>query len=177
MSLLAQNKNPVCVPSNSVITVLGQTKKIASKITCLVGQAQHNNLPLGIVLNGCVTMTKARSVSVILINTTKQNVWIWQPLLATELFIMDQIDQIEDRANMERKVDSINISFSPITPNTISIQSKQVEVTPSGITLTISSNKPSFGPRPKTNTTDFNFQAEIKYLPFKLNIDAKMTHD
>ena len=36
-------------------------------------------------------MTKARSVPVILINTTKQNVWIQQPLLATELLTADQI--------------------------------------------------------------------------------------
>ena len=30
-------------------------------------------------------------------------------LLAAKLFILDQIDQIENRANMERKGDNINI--------------------------------------------------------------------
>ena len=53
----------------------------------------HHNLPLGIVTNRCVATPKARRVPVILINTTKQNVWICQPLLlATELFTADQIE-------------------------------------------------------------------------------------
>ena len=168
-----------CVPSNSAITVLGWTNKIPSKITCLVEQAQHHNLLLGIVINRHLATTKARSVPVILINTTKQNVWIWQPLLAAELFITDQIDQIEHRASMERKGDNINISFSPVTPNTIRVQSEQVEVTPSNITPPTSNDKPSFGPRPNTKAEDLDFQAEINCLHFKLNMgmDAKMTCD
>ena len=123
--------------------------------------------------------TKARSVPVILINTTKQNVWIWQPLLAAESFIMDQIEKIEHRASMEGKGDNINISLLPVTPNTSRFQSEQVEVTSSDITPPTSSDKPSFGPRPNTNATDFDFQTEINHMPFKLNIgtDAKMTHD
>ena len=47
----------------------------------------------------------------ILINTTKQNVWIQQPFLATELFIVDQIDEIEHRASMDRRgITSIYLS-------------------------------------------------------------------
>ena len=92
---IVSKQNPVCVPSNLAITVPGWTNKISLKITCLVEQAQHHNLPPGIVINRCVATTKARSVPVILVNTTKQNVWIWQPLLATKLFSMDQIEKIE----------------------------------------------------------------------------------
>ena len=161
---IASKQNPVSVPSNLVITVPGWINKIPPKITCLVEQAQHHNLPLGIVINRCVATTKVRSVPVILINTTKQNVWIWQPLLAAELFIMDQIDKIEHRASMERKGDNINISFSPVTPDTIRVQSKQIKVTPSDITPPISSDKPSFGPRPDINIADFDFQAEINHI-------------
>ena len=87
---IGSKQNPVCVPSNSVITVLWQTNKIPSKITCLVEQVQHHNLPLSIVINRCVATTKARSNPVILINTTKQNVWILQSLLADELFTADK---------------------------------------------------------------------------------------
>ena len=97
------NKSHVCVPRNSIITVLGQTNKTPLQITCLVEQAEHHNLSLGIVINRCVATTKARSVPVILINTSKQNVWIWQPFFGTELFTMDQIDKIEHRARMGRK--------------------------------------------------------------------------
>ena len=39
--------------------------------------------------------------------------------------------------------------------------------------------KPSFGPRPDVNAVDFDFQAEITCMPFKLNMgnEATMTHD
>ena len=76
---VGSKQNPVCVPSNLAMTVPGWTKKIPSKITCLVEQAQHHNLPLGIVINRCVATIKARSVPVILLNTTKQKVWISNP--------------------------------------------------------------------------------------------------
>ena len=96
---IGSKQDPICVPSSSAITVLGQTSKIAPRISCLVQQAQHHNLPPGIVINSCVATTKARSVPVILINTNRQNVWIQQPLLAAELFSTDQVEGIEHRAN------------------------------------------------------------------------------
>ena len=125
--MIGSKQNPVCVPSNLAITMLGQTNKIPLKITCLVEQAQHHNLPLGIVINRCVATIKARSVPVILVNTIKQNVWIWQPLLAADLFSMDQIEEIEHKASMERQGDNIQISFSPVAPNSIRVRLEQVE--------------------------------------------------
>ena len=104
---IGSEQNPVCVPGNLAITVLGWTNKISPRITCLVEQAQHHNLPLAIVINSCVATTKARSVPVILVNTNRQNVWIWQPLLAAELFSVDEVEKIEHRANMERQGDKI----------------------------------------------------------------------
>ena len=125
---IGSKQNPVCVPGNLAITVLGWTNKILPKTTCLVEQVQHHNLPLGIVINRCVATTKARSVPVILVNTTKQTVWIWQLLLATELFNVDQIDEIEHRSSMERQGDNINISFLPVAPNSIRVKSEQQRV-------------------------------------------------
>ena len=153
--------------------------QIPPKTTCLVEQAQHHDLPLGIVINRCVATTKARSVPVILVNTTKQNVWIWQPLLATELFNTDQIDEIEHRASMERQGDNINISFLPVTPNFIRVKSEQVESTTPDITPPTSNEKPSFGPRPDVKAVNFDFQAEIDHPPFKLNMGTTvyMTHE
>ena len=68
---IGSKKNPVCIPRNSVITVLGHTNKIPSKVTCLVEQAEYHNLPLGIIVNRCVAKVKARFMPIILINTTK----------------------------------------------------------------------------------------------------------
>ena len=68
---IGSRKNPICIPRNSVITVLGCTTKIQPKAVYLVKQAEHHNMPLGIVVNRCVAKFKARSMPVILINTTK----------------------------------------------------------------------------------------------------------
>ena len=167
---IGSKQNPVCVPSNSALTVPGQTSKIPSKLTCLVEQAQHHNLPSGIVINRCVATTKARSVPVILVNTNRQNVWIQQPLLAAELFGTDQVKEIEHRADMERQGDNINISFSPVAPNSIRVRSEQVETRTPDIDPPTSSEKPSFGPRPDVESENFDFKAEIDHLPFKLNM-------
>ena len=107
---------------------------------------------------------------VILVNTTKQNVWIWQPLLAVELFSVDQIEKIKHRASMERQGDNIHISFSPVAPDSIRVRSEQVESTTPDITPPTSDEKPSFGPRPDVKATNFDVQVEINCLPFKLNM-------
>ena len=171
---IGSKQNPVCAPGNLAITGPGQTSKIPSKTTCLVEQTQHYNLPLGIVINRCVATTKARILPIILVNTTKQNVWIQQPF-----FNVDQIDEIEHRAGMERKGDNINISFSPVAPNSIWVKSEQVDSTKSDITPPTSNEKPSFGPRPDMKAADFDFQAEINCLLFKLNMrtEVNMTHE
>ena len=68
---IGSRKNPICIPRNSIITVPGHTTKIQPKAVCLVEQAGHHNLPLAIIVNRCVASVKARSMPVILINTTK----------------------------------------------------------------------------------------------------------
>ena len=151
----------------------GQTQKLPSKITCLFEQAEHHNLPLGIVINRCAATAKARSVPVIVINTSKQNVWIWQSLLAAELFSTDQIDKIEHRTSLEGKEDTINIASSQVTPNT-RVQSEQVEVSLSNITPPTSSNKPSFGP---LHDEDLGFCEKIKHtIPMTLDKPVYVLH-
>ena len=88
-----------------------------------------------------------------------------------------QCHQVEHRASMERKEDNINISFLPVAPDTVRVQLGQVEVACSDITPPISSDKPAFGHRPNTKAADFNFEAEVNHLPFKLNFgqDTTMT--
>ena len=53
--MIGSRKNPICIPRNSVITMPGHTTKIYPKAVCLVKQAEHHNLPQGIVVNRCVT--------------------------------------------------------------------------------------------------------------------------
>ena len=155
---IGSTKNPICIPGNSVITMLRHTTKIHPKTVCVVEQAEHHNLPQGIVVNSCVVKVKSRSVLVILINTTKQNVWLWP---------------VEHRAEMEVKGDVVNISFLPVVPNTIRVQVEQVESTPTDDSPPTSNEKPVFGPRPDTQSVDFDFEAEVKCLPFKLNLRGR----
>ena len=116
-------------------------------------------------------------MSVILINTTNRNIWLQQPLLAAKLYTAEY-HPVEHRANVDMKGDDVNISFLPVVPNTIRVQSEQVEVTSTDMSPLNSSERPVFGPRPDNQATDFDFQAEIQCLPFKLNLreEAKMTH-
>ena len=79
---------------------------------------------------------------------------------------------------MERKGNNIDISFLPVAPNTIWVQLEQLEGKSSDIKPPTSSYKSAFGPRPNTRTADFNFEAEVNHLPFKLSLghDAEMKH-
>ena len=111
--------------------MLGHTTKIHPKAVYLVEQAEHHNLPQGIVVNRCVATVKSRSVPVILINTTKQNVWLRQPLLAAELYTAEY-HPIEHWVDIEVEADVANVSFLPVVPDTIRVQVGQVETTSNG---------------------------------------------
>ena len=77
---------PICVPANSVKVVQGKTDKITWHLTCMVKSRESNNLPMGIVVNrAMITPKKSKKVPVILANTNSYNVWISQPLLATNV--------------------------------------------------------------------------------------------
>ena len=113
----------------------------------------------------------------IIINTNRYNVWVRQLLLAAELFDAG-CDEIEYRATMDWEGDNISIGLQPVPPQLINTDSCQVETGPiqptsSGI------EKPEFGPRPDTNSADFNFKTEIDQLPFQLNIwkEANLVQD
>ena len=152
---VGSKNNPICIPGNSVITVLGHTTKVHPKAVCLVGQAEHHNLPQGIVANRCVATVKSRSVPVILINTTKQNVWLRQPLLAAELYTAEY-HPVEHWADIEVEGDVANVSFLPVVPDTIRVQVGQVESTSVDTSTPNPEEKPVFGPRPDTQSADFD---------------------
>ena len=83
---IGMDKEPICIPGNAMLTISGNTSKIEKGQSYIVDQAAHHNLPHGLVVNSHCVTPKARRVPVILINTTDQNTWARQPLLAAELF-------------------------------------------------------------------------------------------
>ena len=54
-------KEPICIPSNTTLTVPGITSKLNAKWTYLFEQAEHN-LPNNLVVNSCYITPKARRV-------------------------------------------------------------------------------------------------------------------
>ena len=102
-------------------------------------QVEHDNLPLGIVINWCVAIPKAGAIPMIIINTNRYNVWARQPLLAAELYYA---------------------GFQPVPPQLIDTNNCQVEAGPIQLT-SLEIVKPKFGPRPNTNFTDFDFKMQI----------------
>ena len=84
---------------------------------------------------------------------------------------------MEHQADMEVQGDVANVSFLPVVPNTIRVQAGQVEATSDDTSTLSPEEKPVFGPRPNTQSANFDFEAEVKCLPFKLNIgdEAKLT--
>ena len=88
-----------------------------------------------------------------------------------------ECEEIEYRVTMNWEGDNISVRF-PVPPQLININSCQVEAGP------IQSNspeieRPEFGPRPDTNSAEFNFKNELDWLPFQLNIrkEAKFMHE
>ena len=99
--------------------------------------------------------------------------WLWNYLEQIKL------KKIEHRSSMERQGDSIHISFSHVAPDSIRVRSEQLESITTDSTPPTSNEKPSFGPRPDVKAANFDFQAEIDCLPFKLNMGTTvdMTHE
>ena len=174
---IGTKQQPICIPSNSTITILGCTSKLPSRITCLVEQVEHHNLLLGIVINRCMAKPKARSIPVILINTNRYNVWIRQPLLGAKLF-NTEYNEIKYRANMSWDDNNISLGFQPIPPQLINTSSCQVEAGPIQLDNP-KMERPEFDPRPNTNSAEFDFEKELDCLLFQLNIgkEAKLTQD
>ena len=109
---------------------------------------------------------KARTIPVIFINTNRYNVWIRQPLLAAKLFDAE-CDEIEYRANMNQDGDNISVGFEPVPPQLINTNSCQVEAGP----IQLDSpeiEKPEFGPRLDTNSTEFNIKKELEPTSFPI---------
>ena len=101
--------------------------------------------------------------------------WVRQPLLAAKLFDAE-CNEVEYRATLNPEDDNISVGFQPVPSQLIDTNSCQVEAGPIQ-TDSSKIERPEFGPRPDTNSAEFNFKDELDWLPFQLNIgkEAKFT--
>ena len=171
---IGMNEQPIFVPGNSTITVLGKLSKLVKNGSYLVESAAHNNLPSGVVVNCSYATSKAGQVVVILINTTSKNIWIHHPLLAAEIFEVE-LHPWQYKSILHREGNTIKVGFQPIVPPEVEgdLQTNQVEfeVKEEQEPSEEEPNPPlpSFCPRPDT-TQGYDFKGELEKLPFKLNL-------
>ena len=120
-----------------------------------------------------VTPNKAKQVPIALVNTNSYNVWICQPLLAADV-VKDEDCPWDYQPIMSHEGNEIKISFCPAPTPEIQAEIFSSSVTNSGDTNKSKSKeqgkRSKFGPRPKFNSPEFDFQKELDRLPFPINI-------
>ena len=184
--MVGNRRQPICIPARTSKVVVGRTQDKLPKGSYMVEATDDNNLPCGVSVNHTyVNPTKAKQVSVILLNTNSYNVWIIQPLYATTIWDVELKDwDYEPIITKSEEADTFEVKLQPVPPEDLreEILSNATEVSQetsdtNGKNISNEKDeKPSFGVRPNTKNPDFNFKKELERLPFELNIgDAPLT--
>ena len=146
----------------------GQYTKVPSGTPCLIDMAAVSNLLQGISVNHCLVHPRGKTVPVILMNQNNHNIWIWQPLLAAEIYVVEPLPW-NYGVEFQHQGNNIEVTFQPIPPADIMATVKLVHNEPG--TKQSAEPCPTFGPHPNTSVADFDFQQEVECLPFKLNLE------
>ena len=185
--MVGDRRQPICIPAGISKVVVGRTQDKLPKGSYMVEATDDDNLPCGVSVNHTyVNPTKAKQVSVILLNTNSYNVWIRQPLYAATIWDVKLKDwDYEPIITKSEETDTFEVKLQPVPPEDLreEILSNATEVNQetkntSGKNVSNEKDeKPSFGTRPDTKNPDFDFKKELERLPFELNIgDALLTH-
>ena len=85
--MVSDHRQPICIPAGTSKVVVGRTQDKLSKGSYMVKATDDDNLPCGVSVNHTyINPTKAKQVSVILLNTNSYNVWIQQLLYAATIW-------------------------------------------------------------------------------------------
>ena len=186
--MVGDRKQPICIPAGTSKVVIGKTQEKLPRGSYMVEATDDDNLPCGVSVNHTyVNPTKAKQVSVILLNTNSYNVWIRQPLYAAAIWDVELKDwDYEPIITKSDEANTFEVKLQPVPPEDLreEILSNATEVnqetndTSGRNTSNEKDEKPSFGIRPNTKDPDFDFKKELERLPFELNIgDAPLTRD
>ena len=186
--MVGDKRQPICIPAGMSKVVVGRTQERLPRGSYMVEATDDDNLPCGISVNHTyINPTKSRQVSVILLNTNTYNVWIRQTLYAATIWDVELKDW-EYEPIFTKDVDSntIEVKLQQVPPEDLredilsgSVETEQSESeTKQKDTTREKDEKPSFGARPDTKSSQFNFKEELKRLPFELNIgEAPLTRE
>ena len=90
-------------------------------------------------------------------NQNNHNIWIWQPLLAAEIYVVEHLPW-DYGVEFQHIGGNIEVAFQPIPLADIMATVKSVHDEPG--TKPSAEPCPTFGPCPNTNAADFDFQQE-----------------
>ena len=186
--MVGDRKQPICIPAGTSKVVIGKTQEKLPRGSYMIEATDDDNLPCGVSVNHTyVNPTKAKQVSVILLNTNSYNVWIRQPLYAATIWDVELKDwDYEPIITKSDEANTFEVKLQPVPPEDLreEILSNATEVSQetndtSGKSASNEKDeKPSFGARPNTKDPDFDFKKELERLPFELNIgDAPLTRE
>ena len=116
--MVGDRRQPICIPAGTSKVVVGRTQNKLPKGSYMVEATDDDNLPCGVSVNHTyVNPTKAKQVSVILLNTNSYNVWIRQPLYAATIWDVELKDwDYEPIITKSEEVDMFEVKLQPIKP-------------------------------------------------------------
>ena len=184
--MVGDRRQPICILAGTSKVVVGRTQDKLPKGSYMVEATDDDNLPCGVSVNHTyVNPTKAKQVSVILLNTNLYNVWIRQMLYTATIWDVELKDwDYEPIITKSEEANTFKVKLQPVPPKDLreEILSNATEVnqetndTSGKNKSNEKDGKPSFGVRPNTKDPDFDFKKELERLPFELNIgDAPLT--
>ena len=166
--MVGNRRQPICIPAGTSKVVVGRTQDKLPKGSYMVETTDNDNLPCGVSVNHTyVNPTKAKQVSVILLNTNSYNVWIRQLLYTATIWDVELKDwDYEPIITKSEEADTFEVKLQQVPPEDLreEILSNATEVnqetndTSGKSASNEKDEKPSFGVRPNTNDPDFDFK-------------------
>ena len=138
----------------------------------MVEATDYDNLPCGVSVNHTyINPTKAKQVSVILLNTNTYNVWIHQPLYTANIWDVELKEwHYEPIFTKDVSSNTVEIKLQQVPPedlrkeilsNATKIDS-ETDKTDGKNKFKEKDEKPSFGARPDAKSAAFNFKKELE---------------
>ena len=132
--MVGNRRQPICIPAGRSKVVVGRTQDKLPKGSYMVEATDDDNLPCRVSVNHTyVNPTKAKKVSVILLNTNSYNIWIQQPLYATTIWDVELKDwDYEPIITKSKEADAFEVKLQPVPPEDLreEILSNATEIDP-----------------------------------------------
>ena len=161
--MVGDHRQPICILAGTSKVVVGRTQDKLPKGSYMVEATDDDNLSCGVSMNHTyVYPTKAKQVSVILLNTNSCNVWIRQLLYATTIWDVKLKDwDYEPIITKSEEANMFEDLREEILSNAMEVN-QETNDTSGKNKFNEKDEKPSFGVRPNTKDPDFYFKKELE---------------